>query len=373
MKHLALLSSCILLALSACNTSPKEASDFLFFTREDIPAHQILANPESIEFEDTFNDPLAYWLIQDSLVLVNNVPHNDNSLIEIFSLNTRKLILSLGKIGNGPDEFGGCECIVPSSQSPVFYIKDAGKSMFYVIDIDKTLKSKALAIRYKFHYNSTDIHPQTDICLLNEQKYAGYNMWYLNDSTFNNEVPEVQIYQTREQTTNVQSESFLSKYHYFVSDVNGANLIRTPDNRIWIAEKHQDRIRILDDSLRTLLRTIIGPDNYQLAYEEHKSNIPMPFITFKNEKTYLSYDAWTLDDQSLYFVYYHVNRQEFNPKELPISEVYCFDKVGNPTSYYSTDRCLVNLSVDSSGKYLYATSRTSSGDPVEFIRYKLKN
>ena len=99
----------------------------------------------------------------------------------------------------------------------------------------------------------------------------------------------------------------------------------------------------------------------------------MPFITFKNEKTYLSYDAWTLDDQSLYFVYYHVNGQEFNPEELPISEVYCFDKVGNPTSYYSTDRCLVNLSVDSSGKYLYATSRTSSGDPVEFIRYKLKN
>lgn len=372
MKHLALLSGCILLALSACNTSPKKASDFLFFTREDIPAHQILTNPESIEFEDTFNDPLAYWLIQDSLVLVNNVPHNDNSLIEIFSLNTRKLILSLGKIGNGPDEFGGCECIVPSSQSPVFYIKDAGKSMFYVIDIDKTLKSKALAIRYKFHYNSTDIHPQTDICLLNEQKYVGYNMWYLNDSTFNNEVSEVQIYQTKEQTTNVQSESFLSKYHYFVSDVNGANLIHTPDNRIWIAEKHQDRIRILDDSLRTL-RTIIGPDNYQLAYEEHKSNIPMPFITFKNEKAYLSYDAWTLDDQSLYFVYYHVNGQEFNPEELPISEVYCFDKVGNPTSYYSTDRCLVNLSVDSSGKYLYATSRTSSGDPVEFIRYKLKN
>ena len=371
MKHLLLSFSSILFILSACSTDKQEASNSLVFTREDIPLHQILANPERIELEDTFNDPFAYWLIQDSLVLVNNVPHNDNFLIEIFSLNTRKPILALGKIGNGADEFGGCECLVPSSQSPVFYIKDAGKSMFYVIDISETLKTQELAITQKFHYNSAEIHPQTDVCLLNKQEYAGYSMWYLNDSTFKNDVPEIKIYPTEELNTNAAPQmSFMEQYKYFVADVNGANLIRVANNRIWLAEKHQDRIRILNDSLQ-VLKTIIGPDNYHLEYENQKSNIPMPFITFKQGKSYLSYAAWTLTDHSVYFIYQNLNGKKFNPEQLPISEIYCFDKEGNPKYSYSTDRCILNLSIDSHEEYIYAATRTSSGEPVEFVRYKM--
>ena len=141
---------------------------------------------------DTYNDPVCYWLIQDSLVMVQNQPQSDY-MIEIFSLNTQKRILALATRGNGPGEFRSCKCIVPSSQSPVFYIKDAQQSKMYTVNIPQTLQTGELAIEKQFQY-SEDIHPQTDICILNDTEYAGYHFWHLDDSTYNNGIPAIQKY-----------------------------------------------------------------------------------------------------------------------------------------------------------------------------------
>ena len=46
--------------------------------------------------------------------------------------------------------------------------------------------------------------------------------------------------------------SFMDKYSFFVADVNGGNLFRVADNRIWLAELHKDRISIYDDSLHLI-------------------------------------------------------------------------------------------------------------------------
>ena len=122
----------ILLSLFSCKQPVDEKLDS-YFTRDDLQVLP-LSNPEKVLLEDTFNDPAAYWLIQDSLVLVQNNPHSDY-MIEIFSLNTRKRILGLATRGNGPGEFGNCLCLVPSSQSPVFYIKDVERFQFYTVDM----------------------------------------------------------------------------------------------------------------------------------------------------------------------------------------------------------------------------------------------
>ena len=302
--------------------------------------------------------------------MVQNQPQSDY-MIEIFSLNTQKRILALATRGNGPGEFRSCKCIVPSSQSPVFYIKDAQQSKMYTVNIPQTLQTGELAIEKQFQY-SEDIHPQTDICILNDTEYVGYHFWHLDDSTYNNGVPAIQKYEISDEPMELKSQmSFMDKYSYFVADVNGGNLFRVADNRIWLAELHKDRISIYDDSLH-LIKTITGPDNYPLKYERHKSNIPMPFITFQNETSFRSYSSWTLTKDAVYLIYEHYDGKEFDPEHLQPVEVFRFDKEGNPQIAYQADRPLYSLSIDSRGEYLYTVSRPSYADAVEFIRYKLK-
>ena len=357
------------LALFSCSNQIAENQD-IHFTREDFQSQKLLSNPEKVVFEDTYNDPVCYWLIQDSLVMVQNQPQSDY-MIEIFSLNTQKRILALATRGNGPGEFGSCQCIVPSSQSPIFYIKDAQQSKIYTVNIPQTLQTGELAIEKQFQY-SEDIHPQTDICILNDTEYAGYHFWHLDDSTYNNGVPAIQKYEISNEPMEIKSQmSFMDKYSYFVADVNGGNLFRVADNQIWLAEFHKDRISIYDDSLH-LIKTITGPDNYPLRYERHKSNIPMPFITFQNETSFRSYSSWTLTKDAVYLIYEHYDGKEFDPEHLQPVEVFRFDKEGNPQIAYQADRPLYSLSIDSRGEYLYTVSRPSYADAVEFIRYKLK-
>lgn len=76
------------LSLFSCSNQVAENKDS-YFTREDFQSQKLLSNPEKVVFEDTYNDPVCYWLIQDSLVLVQNQPQSDY-MIEIFSLNTQK-------------------------------------------------------------------------------------------------------------------------------------------------------------------------------------------------------------------------------------------------------------------------------------------
>ena len=197
------------LALFSCSNQIAENQDILF-TREDFQSQKLLSNPEKVVFEDTYNDPVCYWLIQDSLVLVQNQPQSDY-MIEIFSLNTQKRILALATRGNGPGEFRSCKCIVPSSQSPVFYIKDAQQSKMYTVNIPQTLQTGELAIEKQFQY-SEDIHPQTDICILNDTEYAGYHFWHLDDSTYNNGVPAIQKYEISNEPMEIKSQmSFMDR------------------------------------------------------------------------------------------------------------------------------------------------------------------
>ncbi len=367
MKRVIYLFGMIMLLLS-CNNQEREQGD-VYFTRENIKVQSLL-NPEKVELDDTFNDPVAYWLIHDSLLLVQNNPNSDY-MIEIFSLDTRKRILGLAVRGNGPGEFGSCQCIVPSSQSPIFYIKDAQQFKFYTVDIEQTLKNSKLTIINQFQY-SEDIHMQTDICPLNNTEYIGYHMWHLDDSAYNNNVAAVSIYTMQNTSLENQNKmSFMDKYKYFVADVNGGNLFRVTNNRIWMAELHKDKITIFDDSLN-VIKTIIGPDNYPLKYEEHQSNIPMPFITFQNQTSYLAYSSWTLTDDAVYLIYEHLDNKEFDPEHLQPVEIYRFDKEGNPKICYQADQHLYALSIDSKGEYLYTVSRVSSADDIEFIRYKIK-
>lgn len=354
------------LLLFSCTNKEKEVGTS--FTRNSFKEHIELNNPISIQLDDTYNDPASFYLIRDSFILVNNQLHSDY-LIEIFSLNTGKAILQLARKGQGPDEFSACLCYSISSQDTCFYIQDTEKHIFYSIDIDQTLKEKKLCIIKQFQYNA-DIHPYTRMCFLDNEHYLGYNMWYLENTTYNNQVSEFSVY---EEKTNgqdiVQSGSNLEKYDYFVADVNGGNLFNTGKN-IWLTDMHKAKITLYNKSF-DVIKTLTGPDEYTIKYESISNNTPKPFITFKNGMNYSSYKYWTQTDKHIYIIYEHLIGESYDPEHLKPVEIFKFDLDGNPITHYKLDNYVYHISVDKREKYLYATTRSSYKEPAGFIKYKL--
>lgn len=318
---------------------------------------------------DTYNDPTAFYLIKDTIVLVNNQQHSSH-LIEFYSLKTGSCILQLAEKGSGPEDFVSCNCYSFSNLQSSFYIQDDNTHTFYSISIDETLKRKKLYINNKFRYNP-EIHPYTTIFPINETCYLGYNMWHLDDSIYNNNVPAFKKYQVEKE--NLDHNNFtpdLQKYKYFVADVNGGNILMLPNKKICLLDMHKDKITFYNDSL-SITKTIIGPDNFDIKYNEKATNIPMPFIVFKNDKNYSSYKSWTLTKNHIYIIYEGLNGKEFDPDNLLPVEIFKFDFEGNPICAYKLDRYVYHISIDSQDQYLYATTRKSYKEPAEFIKYKL--
>lgn len=355
--------------LTSCYTEySEEKSSCIHFTRKDFKQHIILENPDTISLEETYNNPASFYLIDDSLVLVNNQP-NSSCFIEIFSLNTKKHLLSLATKGIGPEEFISCTCYSISNFSPLFYIQDEQTHSFYVADIKKTLNKKRLHINEKFQYNP-EIHPYTRICILNDKYYLGYNMWYLNDSQINNGVPELKKYLKNDSNAKSINTPNLQEYKYFVADVNGGNFILPSKRRIWLTDTHKDKITIYNDSLQ-YIKTLIGPDLYNIKYDTKKSNTPISFAVFKNNNYFSSYKYWTQTKKHIYLIYEGLNNQPYDPENLKPVEIFKFDLDGNPICNYKLDQYVYHISIDSQEKYLYATTRTSYKEMAFFVRYKL--
>lgn len=364
------IAGVLLVVLGGCS-SKKAEKIVVNFTRDNFKEHVMLSNPEVIALEDTtLNDPAAFYLMHDSIIIVQNQTHCDY-LIELFSLNSRKVLAQLATKGNGPGEFNTCSCYVPNSNDPIFYLKDDGVYSYMAVDLDSTLQSKKLSIKNRFQYNP-ELHYYVEICPTDENHYVGYHMWYLNDSTYSNNVVALKKYAMNEKfdESNTMAAA-MAKYKYFVASVNDVHLFMNPKNKqIWLADAHMDKIEIYDDSLH-VLKTLSGPDNYKFKYTLPQSNSPIPFVGFEGDKSYKTYSSFTLTDKHIYIVYQGVNGEVEDIENLQPVEVFKFDWDGNLLCNYKLDRYVYALSVDSKEEYLYCSTCKSIKDPREFVRYKL--
>lgn len=368
-KSLVLVCGSMLLLAVGCGKK-QTVCEGPSFTRDDFKKRVHLKVPTLIPLQETYNNPRAFFLIGDSLILANNQPHN-GPMLELFSLNTKRCVMQFGKKGVGPGEFVACNANSYSSTSPEVYITDEGSNTFYTVDIEKTLEDGKLRIDSKFQY-APDIHMRTYICPLDKDRYVGYNMWYLSDSTYSNGVPEFSIYPTKTLSNQLaETATPFEKYRYFVGDVNGGNFIKLPNRTVWLTDFHQDKITIFNDSMQ-VMKTIIGPDRFALEYVEKKTNFPLPFISFSNDRTIESYQLATYTDKHVYVIYKGVNEKKSDTPTFKPVEVFKFDYDGNPITCYTLDRLVYQISVDRNEEYLYATARTSPDEPARLVRYSMK-
>jgi hypothetical protein len=246
--------------------------------------------------------------------------------------------------------------------------KDERAATFYEIHLESTLRDKRLHVLSKFPYDP-NIRQGSGIYRINDERYIGYNMWYLDDPAYNNNVEALSLYPI---TREAPAPYDLSDYSYFVAPVNDAHIyVNASDKEIWLLDGHKDKITIYDDSLR-IRRTLVGPDHYEPTYNSQQANIPMPFINFPEDKYYGAYLGYTVTDRHIYTIYQGINGGKYDMENLPPVEVFKFDKKGNPITRYQLDRYVYTISVDSREKYMYATSRYSAGESATLVKYQLK-
>ncbi|MDR3268375.1 MAG: TolB-like 6-bladed beta-propeller domain-containing protein [Tannerella sp.] len=357
--------------LSGCRA--KKSSDgnatVICFDREQAAQHVALHDSEEIVFEDLLN-PAVFRVMYDTLVVVQNQPNCDH-LLEIYSLPGKSRIAQFAAKGGGPEDFLSCDCYVYSGADSLIYAIDRQKTICYVVSLPSSLATGRLEYRKRFRYDA-EVHPYSDILVVDGEHYVGYGLWYLNSKKYSNHVPALKRY-TMEAPDNQSAPNNIDmgQHDYFVASVNDARLAINPSTKeIWLLDGHQDKIDIYNDSLQ-IIRTLSGPDGYQLSYTDVQSNIPIPFVMFTNSKTFRSYTDYTFTDKYLYVIYEGINGTDYNREDLQPVEILKFDLQGHLVCTYRADRFLISISVDSKEEYLYGTARTSVMEEAHFVKYKL--
>jgi len=368
MKNLKLLLSIIVLCVS-CNVNKDGGGNGSIINLDRNGVKQVhLTDPDEIVFDDLLN-PAAFYVMYDTLVVVQNQPNCDY-LIEMYSFNSQTPVGQFAQKGGGPDDFLSCSCFVPSGRDSVICALDRNSGTYSVINIPLTLAQKRLHISRRFRYDP-EIHPYSDIIRSDDEHYIGYNMWYMDSRQYTNDVPALKRYSARKKDDYSAEGNDMSKYAYFVASVNDARLAFNPQTKaIWLFDGHQDKITVFDDSLQ-VIKTVRGPDSLQPSYTDIKSNASIPFVTFSEGKEYRTYTNYTVTDKYIYVIYEGANGGRFNPEDLQPVEVFQFDMEGHLRCIYKLDRFIYTVSVDSKGKYMYCSARTSVMDEAHFVRYKI--
>lgn len=352
----------VALIIQSCCTAQKESTENFVFSREDFKEIKELRAPEKIIIDSLLN-PATFHIVRDSILIVSN-QQNCEYLLELYSLTTLKPILQLVTKGNGPEEMLSCSACMKSGSAPEFYLQDWAKKEYYLVHLDSLLKKHKLQPLMKFKYSS-EILETTDLCIADDKHYIAYQMWYLDDKKYgNNLLSPLSLY-----TINEDSEKGINDFTYFVSSVNGARLFRNPKtNQIWTADMHRDIICFYDDSLRQV-RKLEGPDKFKPEYVQKQIDAPIAFITFTNDCDYRAYTDYFITDKHIYLVY--EGNKHFDPTNLSPVEIFKLDFEGNLLCDYKLDRYVYSISIDSSEKYLYCASRKSVKETPTLLKYKL--
>lgn len=333
------------------------------FSREDFVIEKQLVDPEEIIIENLLN-PVCYNVIKDSLIVVVN-QSNCKYFLEIYSLNNRELIASYITKGNGPGEMVDCDCFFPNSTSSLFYVRDMYKNILYITNLDSLLYFKSFAYTRKFKF-SDDLYMNSEICIINDSQYIGYNMWYLDDSTYNNKVSPISVYSIDSLNTNSNK---INSASYLVAPVTGAHLLLNPKSgNVWMADIHRDKISIFNDSLH-LIKTLIGPDFIESKYSAIQGNAPWPIINFSDGNEPRAYSGYTITDENIYFIY--EGTKQYDREHLTPVEVFKIGLDGSLKCNYKLDRNIFNISVDKNETYLYGTSKNQDTGERILVKYKL--
>ena len=160
----------LVMACSSCNPTGDKSSVTTHFTYADFKEERQLSNPQVLTM-DSLLYPAGFYLLRDTLIVVNNQPSCEY-LMEIYSLNNLdKPLLQIAPKGGGPNDLVSCACFIPDNETDTFYVQSPSTNTYYRTDIGTILQNKKFVPADKFQYTSLS-HNLSDICVLDDNSYV---------------------------------------------------------------------------------------------------------------------------------------------------------------------------------------------------------
>ena len=144
-KYCLLLS--VILCCVSCIVTEQKTDSGINFTREDFPVSVSLSNPDTLTINDALN-PLDFYLVRDSMVLIENADDSQRYKAGLYQLKTGKLIREFAPKGEGPNEFVSCQLDVRSNLSSVFYADDFMQNKYWECNLDSLIQEGGYLMDY---------------------------------------------------------------------------------------------------------------------------------------------------------------------------------------------------------------------------------
>lgn len=365
------ISSCTV-QTNSVNINKSSLKDTEIFTRDDFNSFQKLTG-EVIHFDKALN-PLAYRLLADSILLVELL---DNSSVEywaeLYSFPKLEFMGSIIPKGRGPGEFLSCRFKFKMNES-YFLVHDIIQSKMAIYNIDSVLEGFNNYIPEQIYINRN----VNNFAKLNDTIFLGYNMYYLDDENYANNVDELILFLKNGKVLSYDQPDDLE---FFTPNVSGSTILVSQFNdRVVLANTYIDQIKFFDLDLN-LIHTMRGPDMIQPKYALSEATSKMSMVGFRDNKMYGAFEYADSDDDYMYLLYRGLKGIKIYSEKngVEIDKIYEVPSAllrvswnGDLIDYYQLDKFIFEISIDSNGKYLYGTHWKTFGEYPQLIRYQLK-
>lgn len=292
-----------------------------------------------------------YLVYKDSILIVVNNRHNDVHFIELYTLNNRKLISKLYKLGDGPQEILSAKVYLNRNN---LLINDYVKAQVAFVNIDSLLCDSTYFVYPVRHQvlGSPSAVPYKNIFLLE------------NPYHFKNE--KVGIKQNAPRfivTDGKKPYEEKIKYKYYTRNVavNGRMITNYERNRIIYANAYSSEIEIYDMDLN-LLKTVSGPIYLDADFGIVKGETSNE-VAFKRKIPYAYFD-YCVDEDYVYLTY----MGDFLTKDKKLKDfptwILKFDWEGNFINSYFTGDYILSISKGEKPDILYATILNEEEVPI---------
>lgn len=352
-----LLLALLPFALS-CHSNRGKVNDVVITYKDFKGTYDLVG--EVIDFAPGF-DPMTYYVMDDTMLCATNWgateehPYN----IEIYGMNSHKLLSTFQTRGKGPCEFLGGMLTYQGTPDRTLCIHDMVKNTVAFPHIDSVAQRghvycpKQVAAPF---YASIAITP------LGADTLLAFNRYYVTKPKFSNPANPLVAFR-RDGTSNFDEP--IKGCRLFTLNVSGGEVVVSPrGDRVVVFLKNENRIFIYNRQLQ-LLRVIAGEERFHQEYEmdAHSEN----HVSAKGGIYYTSYMRPFGTENHLYVIFINGNRDALQPVEL-----LKFDWDLKPIARYKLDRHVIAATIGNSGEYAYCSESVALGKSYpRLVRYQL--
>ncbi len=349
------------LILSCKQFSEKPKSDELFvnFDFSNLRKDTFLIG-EQLDFTKPLN-PSAFFVINDSLVLVQSWSNNLPFFVEVYNFRTGALITSFGKRGKGPNEYLGCMLQYQTHQN-TFTLIDPIKKTVSIYYIDSVL---LYGENYKPKQIKVPNFIGNDVVILNEQYIIFHNSYYMHNNIFNPGVEMLMKFDVLNDDARSLEED--SRFKYFTWNVSSSKLAISPKgDRIFAFCQYYNLIRVFDNKLHPIA-TYSGPNIFKPEYSVEENRM----VKFTNtSETYL---RCFYNDKHIFIIYDGYFSKDRRLRELLPNEIHQFTWDGQFIARYRLDSHLRTIYVSECESVIYGTTYDGSFSKYPgLVKFNLK-